>query len=339
MNRATDYSDGGALEQPEAHGSEDNAIRVSAQSGAGDRIDRFLARMLAPVSRSRIQRWFSLGAIHVDGALVLPSRRLAGTEQIDVTPLPHEAEQSFLPDPVDFPIVHEDAHLMVVDKPAGLVVHPAAGHWRGTLMNGLLHARPDSARLPRAGIVHRLDKDTSGLMLVARSESAYERLTKMMAERRIHRSYLAVCCGEWPQPRSLDAPIGRDSRQRLRMAVVEGARGKPARTHVHPIAVSQQLSLLCCRLETGRTHQIRVHLAWAGHPLLADPLYGGRPHALIHRQALHAVALGLEHPHSGARVQYRSPVPADLQALLEAAHWDAASVSDALERLMKTAPV
>jgi 23S rRNA pseudouridine1911/1915/1917 synthase len=332
MNRSTDYSDGVPATSESDEDVSTELLRLSAREGAGERIDRYLARTLAPVSRTRIQRWFSLGAIQLDGVAVLPSRRLGGSEQIDVSPIPHEAEQAFRPDPIPLSIVHEDEHLMVVDKPAGLVVHPAAGHWRGTLMNGLLHARPDSARLPRAGIVHRLDKDTSGLMLVARSETAFERLTRALAERTIHRTYLAICSGPWPHSRTLDGPIGRDPRQRLRMAVLAPGRGKIARTHVHPMAQSPRHSLVCCQLDTGRTHQIRVHLASAGAPLLADSLYGGPAHPELQRQALHAVALGLNHPVSGEAMQYRSPLPADLEAAIRALGWAIDQVMLDLER-------
>ncbi|MFZ9407889.1 MAG: RluA family pseudouridine synthase [Burkholderiaceae bacterium] len=325
MNQSIDYSD-------EGRDPGEDVQRLTAAPGAGQRVDRFLAQALAPVSRTRIQRWLSLGAILLDGAVVLPSRRLSGLEQIEVTPLPHEAETAFAPDPVDFGVVFEDEHLMVVDKPVGLVVHPAAGHWRGTLMNGLLHSRPDSARLPRAGIVHRLDKDTSGLMLVARSERAFEVLTRMLAERRIHRGYLALSQGVWSGPELIDAPIGRHPRHRLRMAVVAADHGRMARTHVHALKAGPSFSLLFCQLETGRTHQIRVHLSWAGHPLLADTLYGGIAHPSIHRQALHASVLELQHPTTGRALQFRSPLPEDFQNVLAELRLTGEDVSSALER-------
>lgn len=330
MNQSADYNDGaddeGVSSAPAQH--------FDALTGAGERIDRFLARQLAPVSRTRIQRWFELGAVTVDGRAVLPRRKLSGFERIEVIPIPHEAETAFAPDPVDFQIIHEDSHLMVIDKPVGLVVHPAAGHWRQTLMNGLLHVRPDSARLPRAGIVHRLDKDTSGLMLVARSERAFEALTRMMAERSVRRTYLAVCHGAVREPLLLERPIGRDPRHRQRMAVLEEGRGRDARTHVHPLLVSEALSLVCCRLETGRTHQIRVHLASAGHPLLADRLYGGNVHALIDRQALHAVALGLMHPESGEPLQFRCVLPEDMAAVVRGLGLTESDLSNTLEGLL-----
>lgn len=330
MIQSADYSDGGDEEVASAIATQ----HFDALAGAGERVDRFLARVLAPVSRTRIQRWFELGAVTVDGSNVLPRRKLSGFERIEVTPIPHEAETAFAPDPVDFQVFHEDAHLMVVDKPVGLVVHPAAGHWRHTLMNGLLHARPDSARLPRAGIVHRLDKDTSGLMLVARSERAFDALTRMLAERRIHRTYLALCHGALREPLTLERPIARDPRHRQRMAVVEEGRGRDARTHVAPLMVTDQLSLVCCRLDTGRTHQIRVHLAAAGFPLLADRLYGGSTHPQIDRQALHAFALGLAHPVSGQPLQFWSALPADFESVVTSLGLTGAALIDRVDGLL-----
>jgi len=289
--------------------------RVSAQGGMGQRLDRFLASRLSGVSRTRIQRWIALGAVRVDGEQVLPRHALSGLEFIEVVALPTEAEQAFEPDPVPLQVVYEDDDLMIVDKPPGLVVHPAPGHWRGTLMNGLLHARPDSRRLPRAGIVHRLDKDTSGLLMVARSERAFERLTAQVAARAVHRQYLAVVQGQTPERFSVDAAIGRDPRDRLRMAVVPADRGKEARTHCLRLAQTGSHALLHCELETGRTHQIRVHLSHRGHPLVGDALYGGKAVKGFARQALHAWRLALPHPVSGASLSVRSPPPADLCAL------------------------
>ena len=320
-----EYSEGGsaaaALEDgdaPEAAGESGSPIRVDARDGAGQRLDRFLAAALDGVSRTRIQRWIAMGAVTVDGAPALPSRRLRGLEAIDAWPLPTEADRAFEPDEVPLAIVHEDPDLMVLDKPAGLVVHPAPGHWRGTLMNGLLHARPDSAGLPRAGIVHRLDKDTSGLMMVARSERGFERLTAALAARRVGRRYVAVVEGVPPPRFTVDAAIGRDPRDRLRMAVVAPDRGRPAVTHVERLASVERASSVECRLETGRTHQIRVHLAHRGHPLVGDALYGGRPVAGFARQALHAWRLELAHPASGRPMSFASPLPADLLDLLAA---------------------
>jgi 23S rRNA pseudouridine1911/1915/1917 synthase len=322
QNREVDYSEGGSADALPLEGEACDAvgvpIRLDARAGAGQRLDRFVAASLEGVSRTRIQRWIALGAVTVDGAPALPGRRLRGLESIDAWPLPTEAERAFEPDPMPLAIVYEDAELMVIDKPAGLVVHPAPGHWRGTLMNGLLHARPDSVGLPRAGIVHRLDKDTSGLMMVARSERGFERLTAALAARTVGRRYVAVVEGVPPARFTVDAPIGRDPRDRLRMAVVAAERGRPALTHVERLASTDRASTVECRLETGRTHQIRVHLAHRGHPLVGDALYGGRALSGFARQALHAWRLDLQHPASGAPLAFSSPLPADLVALLSA---------------------
>jgi 23S rRNA pseudouridine1911/1915/1917 synthase len=308
-------------------------MRVDARAGAGQRLDRFLASCLSDVSRTRLQRWIELGAVTVDGQLVLPRHKLRGIEIIDVVPLPTEAERAFEPDAMDLHVVHEDADLMIVDKPAGRVVHPAPGNWRGTLMNGLLHARPDSARLPRAGIVHRLDKDTSGLMMVARSERGFDRLVAALAARTIHRRYVAVVEGLLTFGRfTIDAPIGRDPRDRLRMAVVPAGRGKPAVTHIERLATGDAATAVQCRLETGRTHQIRVHLASRGHPLVGDALYGGRPRGDFARQALHAWRLDLAHPVSGLPLSFTSAVPPDLADLLERLDLPMPAIADAMTR-------
>ena len=320
----TDYSEGvfdafgPDAQAPGDAPAEGSPIRIDARAGAGQRLDRFLASAIAGVSRTRIQRWIALGAVAVDGAPALPGRRLRGLETLEAWPLPTEAELAFEPDEMPLAIVHEDADLMVIDKPAGRVVHPAPGHWRGTLVNGLLHARPDSAALPRAGIVHRLDKDTSGLMMVARSARAFERLTAALAARTIERRYLAVDEGVPPAALRIEAPIGRDPRDRLRMAVVDGPRGRPAVTHVARLAAVASAACVECRLETGRTHQIRVHLASRGHPLVGDTLYGGRAREGFARQALHAWRLALAHPASGEALAFASPLPADLRGLLAA---------------------
>ena len=302
---------------------------LASDEAAGQRLDRWIAGRLPGVSRTRVQQWIALGAVEVDGLARAAKWRLAGGERVRVNPLPREAEQAFVPDPVPLAVVHEDDELLVIDKPAGLVVHPAAGHWRGTLMNGLLHHWPDSALLPRAGIVHRLDKDTSGLLMVARTERAMAALTDQLARRSAGRRYLALAWGRMPAAGTIDAPIGRDPVERVRMAVV--ASGKPARTHVAPLAYgrlgAQPVTLVLCRLETGRTHQIRVHLKHIGQALVGDALYG-RPAAEaapIARQALHAWRLTLAHPRSGAPVQWDSAPPADLAQALQAAGLDVAA--------------
>jgi 23S rRNA pseudouridine1911/1915/1917 synthase len=324
QEHSADYSEGGAAD---AALSDDDApavgyglpapLHFEARIGAGERLDRFLAARIDGVSRTRIQRWIALGAVMVDGMPALSSRRLRGLESVDAWPLPNEAEESFEPDELSLNVVHEDADVMILEKPPGLVVHPAPGNWRGTLMNGLLHARPDSAGLPRAGIVHRLDKDTSGLMMVARSERAFDRLTAALAARTIGRRYLAVIEGTPPSHQfTIDAPIGRDPRDRLRMAVVEPERGRHAVTHVARLSAGVGTATVECRLETGRTHQIRVHLASRGHALVGDTAYGGRVRAGFTRQALHAWRLEFSHPTRDEPMRFYSPVPADMAALL-----------------------
>jgi 23S rRNA pseudouridine1911/1915/1917 synthase len=295
--------------------------QLVARDGAGRRLDQFLAAHLGGVSRTRVQRWIALGAVRVDQVLRLPSYRLTGHEQIEVEPQPLESEQSFAPDPVPLDILYRDDDLVVIDKPAGLVTHPAPGHWRNTLMNGLLHANPACARLPRAGIVHRLDRGTSGVLVCAQSERAFVSLSAQLSERTMRRQYLAIVAGKIPARGTVDAPVGRDPRNRLRMAVVPPPHGKPAQTDYVVLARSgtapaaQVHAALACRLRTGRTHQIRVHLASIGHPLLGDATYGGAAQAGFDRQALHAWRLRLQHPASGRALTVDCPIPEDLRRL------------------------
>jgi 23S rRNA pseudouridine1911/1915/1917 synthase len=217
-------------------------------------------------------------------------------------------------------VVHEDEHLLVIDKPAGLVVHPAPGHWSGTLLNGLLAHHEAARSLPRAGIVHRLDKDTSGLMVVAKTRSAMDALVAAIAERQVRREYLALAHKRWqgPQTVQVDQPLGRDPRLRTRMAVVDLQRhsGKTARTDVRLLGNSDSACWVHCQLHTGRTHQIRVHMQHLGHPLLADELYGGRPMAGLQRQALHAWRLSLQHPVSGQAWTWQRTPPPDMACAL-----------------------
>lgn len=346
MNPA-DYSEGpfdDALgdEGPEglaATGDPGAPLSVDARDGAGERLDRFLARVLPArlegVSRTRIQHWIALGAVWSEDRPVSPSTRLNGHERLLVQPLPREADRAFEPDPVPLAVVEADEHVLVIDKPAGLVMHPAAGNWRGTLLNGLLHHWPAQAALPRAGIVHRLDKDTSGLLVVARSERALAALSAQLADRSMSRRYLAFVRGEPPAQACVDAPIGRDPQTRVRMAVVQPPAGRPARTHVRRIAAfrldGQAVSLVECRLETGRTHQIRVHLRHLGHPLLGDALYGG-PALGIGRQALHAWRLGLRDPADGCARRWWRPPPTDMQALAPLAGIDFEALCSELDR-------
>lgn len=289
----------------------------------GQRLDKVLVASLPEFSRSYLQQLIEDGAVTVNAqALTKPSARLKAGDLCRIGLRPTPQSRAFRPEPLPLSIVHEDDHLLVIDKPAGLVVHPAPGNWTGTLLNGLLAWDAAFADLPRAGIVHRLDKETSGLMLVARSRQSMDALVRMIAAREVHRQYLALGHRPWNGPvlRELQSPIGRDPVNRLRMAVVDLARnsGKPARTTVECLDSQPQSCLVRCTLHTGRTHQIRVHMAALGHPLLGDATYGGPPGALIRRQALHAYQLSLPHPVTGERLQWRSPLPADIDAELRA---------------------
>ena len=252
--------------------------------------------------------------MQVDGvAQDTASRKLKSGQRVRLALVPTAESLAFRPETMALSIVYEDAHLIVVNKPAGLVVHPAAGHWSGTLLNGLLAHHAAAATLPRAGIVHRLDKDTTGLMVVAKTLQAMTALVRQIAARDVRRIYLALAQGrvEWSDA-SIDAPIGRDPAHRLRMAVV--ATGKPARTDVVRLGGRDGVTALRCRLHTGRTHQIRVHLSWRGHALVGDVLYGGKPALGMTRQALHAAELAFVHPVDGRELAFTAPMPADLAA-------------------------
>ena len=289
----------------------------------GQRLDRALAALAPEFSRSYLSQLIHEGAVTLAGCPALkPARRVKAGEPLTLTLRPTPQAQAFTAQAMPLAVLHEDEHLLVLNKPAGLVVHPAPGHWSGTLLNGLLAHGPAFARLPRAGIVHRLDKDTSGLMVVAKSRPAMEALVAAIAARRVSREYLALAHRPWQgaQRRVVDAPIGRDARHRQRMAVVDLARqsGKPAHT-TFTLAGHAPQGLGClvhARLGTGRTHQIRVHMAHIGHPLLADGLYGGAPAAGLERQALHAWQLALTHPITGQALAFAAEVPPDLARAL-----------------------
>ena len=283
----------------------------------GQRLDRALAILVPEFSRSFLQQLIEAGAVTLRGvAVTKPSHKVKVGEpgQVELRPTPQS--QAFLPEDLPLDIVHEDAHLLVVNKPPGLVVHPAAGNWSGTLLNALLGRDAGARALPRAGIVHRLDKDTSGLMVVARTRQAMDRLVAMIAAREVARQYLALAHRGWqgPAQRRVDAPIGRDPRNRLRMAVVDLQRnpGKPAATVFELLEQAPQGAAVRCTLETGRTHQIRVHLAHIGHPIVSDALYGGAPVGGLQRQALHAFRLAFAHPVTGEPLAFHAPLPPDL---------------------------
>ncbi|MES2787615.1 MAG: RluA family pseudouridine synthase [Pseudomonadota bacterium] len=284
----------------------------------GRRLDHALAALVPEFSRSYLQQLIEAGAVKINHAgATRSSQKVKAGDQGTVELKPTPQSQAFKPESMDLDVVHEDEHLLVVNKPAGLVVHPAPGNWSGTLLNGLLARDPQATTLPRAGIVHRLDKDTSGLMVVARTRAAMDLLVAMIAARDVSRQYVALAHRTWGGAitRHVDAPIGRDPRNRLRMAVVEG--GKPAQTDFEVLQDADEGCWVRATLHTGRTHQIRVHMAHIGHPLVADDVYGGAPAASMKRQALHAFRLGFVHPVTGAELEFHAPLPLDLQHALE----------------------
>jgi 23S rRNA pseudouridine1911/1915/1917 synthase len=302
---------------------------------AGQRLDQALAALFPDYSRSRLQGWIRAGQVSVDGRALRPRDKVDGGEEI-VLSAELEDETRAEPEPIRLAVLHEDEEILVLDKPAGLVVHPGAGNAAGTLVNALLHHRPDLRVLPRAGLVHRLDKDTSGVMVVACTPGAHAALVRQLEERSVKREYEAVCVGVMTGGGTVDAPIGRHPVDRVRMAIREG--GREAVTHYRVAARFRGHTHVLCRLETGRTHQIRVHLASIRHPIVGDPVYGGRlalpkgaSPALIEalrgfrRQALHAARLELVHPGSGERVHFEAPLAADFQALLAALRLDASA--------------
>jgi 23S rRNA pseudouridine1911/1915/1917 synthase len=296
---------------------------------AGERLDRVLAELFADYSRTRLGDLARLGRVLVDDRPRRASWRVAGGEHLRLLLPRSEGLGADRPEPLPLAVVYEDDDLLVLDKPAGLSVHPGAGRPAGTLLNALLARDPGLADLPRAGLVHRLDRDTTGLLLVARTPGAYRRLVADLAARSIHRGYDALVWGHPAAAGTIDAPLARHPRQRTRRAVVTS--GKPARTHFEVRARRPGFALLTLRLDTGRTHQIRVHLAHVGHPVVGDPTYGGRRAlsrdlpdsardalAAVRRQMLHASRLGFVHPRSGRTLSLAAPWPEDMAALLRA---------------------
>ncbi len=295
---------------------------------AGLRLDQALARELPQYSRARLQGWIETGAVRVDGRQPRGKDKVLGGEQVEIAArLP--ADDRVAPEAQPLTVVHEDRALFVIDKPAGMVVHPGAGNPRHTLQNALLALDPQLARVPRAGLVHRLDKDTSGLLVVARTPEAHTRLVAALAERAIERSYLAICNGAMTGGGTVDAPIGRHRTQRTRMAVRND--GREAVTHYRIVKRYRAHTFVRVQLETGRTHQIRVHLAHVGYPITGDPVYGGRRRlpagctpalaaalGAFPRQALHAARLALAHPITGRQLEWEAPLPDDMARLVAA---------------------
>jgi 23S rRNA pseudouridine1911/1915/1917 synthase len=291
-----------------------------------ERLDKVLAALLPDHSRSRLQGWIGDGHVLVNDLpgkvrqMVNPGDRIQVWEQA----APESA--AFSPEPVDFEVVAQSDDWIVVNKPAGLVTHPGAGNWRGTLLNGLLHRFPELLSVARAGIVHRLDKDTSGLLVVARHEKAQTHLVRQLQQHTVHREYVALVHGVVAAAGSVERDVGRDPRVPVRMTAERPIAPKPAVTHYAPCRTgvaegSVALTEIMCRLETGRTHQIRVHMASLGHPLVADTLYGGRAVAGAVRQLLHARALSFEDFSTGRQVDFRIPLADDFQQVLEAITW------------------
>jgi 23S rRNA pseudouridine1911/1915/1917 synthase len=291
---------------------------------AGMRLDQALSKLLPEYSRSRLQSWIEAERVRVDGKASSAKYKVCGGETLEIHPQSNAAEEPYRAEDIGLDIVYEDDAILVIDKPAGLVVHPGSGNWEGTLLNALLHHAPPLSGIPRAGIVHRLDKDTSGLLVVAKTLTAQTSLVRQLQARSVKREYLALAWGDIGKGGTVDAAIGRHPTQRVKMAVVRD--GKPAVTHYSVEEKFPGCTLVRCKLETGRTHQIRVHLASLNHPLVGDKTYmkGGfkcpaelrELLASFPRQALHAEKLGLIHPESGEYREWHAPLPLDFAQLL-----------------------
>ena len=294
-----------------------NATRRVPETLAGLRLDKALARMFPEHSRNRLQKWLRDGQVSLDSRSAEPKQKIWGGERVEIRPEPDPSQRQNRPERIALDIVHEDDDVLVVNKPAGMVVHPGNGNWSGTLLNALLHHAPELAALPRAGIVHRLDKDTSGLLVVAKTQEAHTALVRQLQARTVKRDYLALVHGTVRAGGEVSAPVGRDPRHRTRMAVV--ASGRRALTRYKVAKRFARASLLECSLDTGRTHQIRVHMQSLGHPLVGDPVYrrGRGAETPLRRQALHAARLEFVHPASGARRRFEAPLPEDFRLLLE----------------------
>jgi len=293
-----------------------------------DRLDKVLASLLTEHSRSRLQAWIEAGYVQVNGAIAKVRQVVGPGDQLLVWAQATPDQLAFTAEPIEFAVVAESQHWLVVDKPAGLVTHPGAGNWSGTLLNGLLYRYPELMQVCRAGIVHRLDKDTSGLMVVARNELARIHLVRQLQARTMGREYVALVHGWLDHVGKVDRPLGRDARLPVRMSVDRPLAPKPALTHYAPSRRGEaieggRVTEVVCRLQTGRTHQIRVHMASLGHPLLADLLYGGKVMAGAARQMLHASALHFDDPGDTRQRVFSAVVPVDMARVLEAIQWKA----------------
>lgn len=292
---------------------------------AGFRIDAALGVIIPELSRSVITNWIKAGAILVENKIPKPKDRVLGSEKVFITPILSDDRLAFTPENIDLDIVYQDNHVIVINKPPGLIVHPGNGNWSGTLLNGLLYHFPELKHIPRAGIVHRLDKDTSGLMVVARTTLAQIKLVEQLQNRTVSRIYRAIVEGHTPQKGKVNKNIGRDLHNRIKMAVL-AVGGKEAITHFHTLQHFSQFSYIECKLETGRTHQIRVHMKSIHHPLVGDGTYGSNkinyPQHIVdaivslNRQALHALKLSFIHPQSNEIVSFSSNMPEDMRFLL-----------------------
>ena len=294
-------------------------------SFSSERLDKVLATLLPEHSRGRLQQWITDGWVKVNDQEAKVRQTIRAGDRIWVQPQPSPEQVAFAPEAMDLDIVMATEHFIIVNKAAGIVTHPGAGNWSGTLLNGLLYHFPELAQIPRAGIVHRLDKDTSGLLMVARTEIAQTHLVRQLQERSVGRQYLALVKGHISDEGVIDAAIGRDRRVAVRMSVDAPIAAKEARTRYRCEARglwgNHPVSLVECQLETGRTHQIRVHLSSLGHPLIGDGIYGGPAWAEASRQMLHAQSLSFVDPADSSERQFTVPVPDDMQSVLDAIDW------------------
>jgi len=323
--------------------SKKKEFKVPTELG-GQRIDTVIQSLLPEYSRTRIQRWIKDGHIKVDNLLINPKKKIIGGEYIEIDIQPDEQSYQFEPEEIPLDIIFEDDHILVINKPPNLVVHPAAGNWSGTLLNGILNHSPSNKKLPRAGIVHRLDKNTTGLMVVAKDEVSQQHLVRQLQSKKVNREYRAIVWGQVWKNKSINEPIGRHPTVRVKMAVNK-INGKDSITHYEVLERFGLHSYLRCNLETGRTHQIRVHMQFNESPIVGDPIYGLKKiiptknmtvdlrNATLdfNRQALHAIGLGLIHPFTKKPMRWVIDLPADMKALLDVIRNEVIPVKEALK--------